>query len=413
MPKSWLPVFAVTVLSLCAQDAPDQPEAPPPPRKGKITAGLLNVRARPGTRYEVLCQLKEHEGVSVLSQQDDWVEVQLPPRAKAWIAERFVDGDGVVTGDRVRVHSGPGLVFTTYAHVNKGDRVERQGEPENRWQRIDAPVPSSGWVSAEYVKVEEPPAPEPEPAAQTPKAAAAAADAGGFPGTRDSPSDIQAPPGLGFKAPPMAGGMEDAVIRGAPGVGVAPVAPDPDDPKRAPLKHGAAEADRGASGAAPEGAAPAVAGDKAAPGKAGVSVGDEQAGSTPEARAEKEAAVETRAAQEAERASVPLPPTGGDGPKETGQVPEQDASALQPREVAREGVVLALERGQVSEAATHVLSKRIQNTFYPVCYLRCRHEAVDLGEWEFRDVRVYGRELWYPGWEKAVVDVTGIQLRRP
>ena len=358
MVRSWLLVFAGALLSVCAQEAPNDAGGAPLPCKAKVTASLLNVRARPGTRYEVLCQLEDQEEVSVLSRQDGWVEVQLPPRAKAWVAERFVDEDGGITGDRVRVHSGPGLVFTTYTHLNKGDRVKKQGEVKNGWQRIDAPVPSSGWASAEYVEVERPPPSEPEPVAKAEEAkqTAVGADVEGYPGTRDSPSDIQAPPGLGFRAPPMAVGLEEAVIRGTPGVSVVPVAPDAGDSEPAPRRHDGPAVDRGA-GVAQEGdPAPAVAGGTPA---AGTATGSAEGGKV-EPAAGAGGVVDSPVAPKEEGASVPVSPAVGHASREAGQVPEQDGGPAEPRDVTRDGVVLALERGQRSEAATHVLSKRMQ-----------------------------------------------------
>ena len=407
--QRWFCALAVASLGLLvsAQDTPEQPVSSPALRKGKVTANILNVRARPGMRYEVLCQLKAEEEVSVVSEQDGWVELLLPPRAKAWIAEQYVDDAGLVIGDRVRVHSGPGLVFTTYAHLNKGDRAEKQDEPKNGWQRINAPERSSGWVSAEYIEIEEPPPPEPEPKPEPAKAVPPVPDPGGFPGAPQSPDTIQAPPGFGFKAPPMAGGTEEAVIRSAPAMSVAPVPPDPGPSTPGPAEGQAAKIEQPV-------ARLTVTVDAKQEGPAGKPEpeGDEvtQSGTTGAPAPEDPAPA--LPPTDREQAAVPVaPPVTAEG--QQGHTRERESAPAEPEAVSRDGVVLALEHGQTSEVATHMLSKRVRNTFYPVCYLRCRYDAVDLGEWEFRDVRVYGREIWYPGWEKAVIDVTGIQLRKP
>ena len=153
--------------------APEVVESPVPKRqKGTVLAGVLNVRARPGLRFEVIAKLRKDDPVTVVAEEQDWFGIAVPKIAKAYIAARFLGPDGTVIGDKVRVRSGPGLVFTPYAELHEGEKVEPQGDPENGWQRITPPEGGVGWVHRAFIAIEPPPEP---PKAQTGAGAAAAA----------------------------------------------------------------------------------------------------------------------------------------------------------------------------------------------------------------------------------------------
>lgn len=63
---------------------------------------------------------------------------------------------GFVTGDRVRVRSGPGTSHSIIGHLNRGDRVRSVGQ-SGTWAEIVASV-GRGWMSSEYLSLT-PPAP--------------------------------------------------------------------------------------------------------------------------------------------------------------------------------------------------------------------------------------------------------------
>jgi len=156
-------LLACPVMLLAQQTPPTAGEAEdgPEERVGTVTSNILNVRARPATHFEVVGQLKQGDKVTVVGEKDEWREIVAPPQTKAWIAARFIDSNGCISAERIRVHSGPGLVFTTFAQVDKGQKVTLVGTPLNGWQRIEAPPGATVWVSSAYVHV---PEPEPPPA---------------------------------------------------------------------------------------------------------------------------------------------------------------------------------------------------------------------------------------------------------
>ena len=138
------------------------------PRVGVVTATTLNIRAKPARHFEVIGQIRKGDEVQVVDENDEWVQILVNAQAKAWIAARFIGDDMAVTADRVRVHSGPGLVFTTYAYTEKGAKVTPVGPPVDGWQQIEPPDGAAAWVSRAYVQIAPPPEPEQlEPTEQT------------------------------------------------------------------------------------------------------------------------------------------------------------------------------------------------------------------------------------------------------
>ncbi len=74
--------------------------------------------------------------------------------------------------------------------------------------------------------------------------------------------------------------------------------------------------------------------------------------------------------------------------------------------VMKEGVVLSL-KDQASKVATHLLAVQKDRSLQPDCYLIS--PKIALQDWENQAVRIHGREIWYPGWKRPVLEVTGIQ----
>ena len=129
-------------------------------QKGTVQAAALNVRARRGTSFEVVDKLQRGDEVQIIAEVDGWFEILVPRTAAAWCAARFLDADGVVLEETVRVRSGPGIVFSHYAVLSAGDKATFTGAQVNGWQPIEPPEDATVWVSSEYILVEEKPATE-------------------------------------------------------------------------------------------------------------------------------------------------------------------------------------------------------------------------------------------------------------
>jgi len=301
--------------------------------------------------------------------------VNISPHTRPWIGAQYISADGVVTADQVRLHCGPGLVFTTFATVKTGIRLDVVGPPVDGWQQVRAPADATAWVSRAYVRVLEPEPPKaPDVATATPPEAPAAAAP-----TAPAPATPAAAPTVGAEATPAApepaaGGEKPAVTEGPVATAPATAEPTPET-AAAPVAPVAEPAVPVTTEPTPETAAPAPA--------------------TPEATPATVIPVIT-----------PEPPPAP-AAVETPAAPVLLAPPANAPVVMKEGILLSL-KSQASEQASHVLCMRVGATAYPVCYLKS--SRLDLTEWENRSVRVYGPELRIPGWNLAVLHVHSVQV---
>ncbi len=123
-------------------------------RAGIVKATQLNVRARPGTRYEILYQLTKGDIIEIVDEEDGWLGIIAAEESLAWVALNQLE-NGVVTGKNTPVFSGPGTLYTAYNQLQTGDRVEILEIKDEKWARIVAPRGSICWVYGNYVEVEE------------------------------------------------------------------------------------------------------------------------------------------------------------------------------------------------------------------------------------------------------------------
>ena len=397
------PVFLVIVLlallpggSASALDAPEAAGTEESSRQGIVTANVLNVRARPATHYEVVAKLERGTIVDIVSEKDGWLEIIAPPNTTAWIAAEYVMPDGTVTGDRVRVHSGPGLVFTTYAYVNEGDHVELLGAPANEWQKIQPPGDAKVWVSRAYVQIEKPATPPPAPAEVV--------------DDKDEAQDADTPPDT-----------DEAEVAEAEESDTAePEKPEQDDDTETietsvtgADETGLADADEGTTDEIPALKPPVLVPpdetvQESPPDTDVEEAGEEEYVTTVVTSEENGSRSEKGSDIESNETDI--------GEEETiGMADEEETAESEPvpvtksTPVLREGVLLPLDK-PASGIATHFLGVQIHRTCYPVCYLYS--ERLDLAEWEKRTVRVRGLETWYPGWSKPVIDVRSIIIRQ-
>lgn len=122
-------------------------------RKGIVTGSKLRMRAKPGTKFEVVGQLLKGDAVKVVEEKDGWLKLVAPDNVTGWISNKFVD-HGKITGDRVNIRAGANVAYSIIGKVNKGDEVEVIEIKNKVWAKIKAPVSAHVWVSAAYVKLE-------------------------------------------------------------------------------------------------------------------------------------------------------------------------------------------------------------------------------------------------------------------
>ena len=127
-------------------------EEKPAYQKGRITASSLRVRAKAGTKYEVVSILKRDDEVKIFQTKDKWMEIQAPAKTAAWVAKRFVE-NGEITADNIRVRAGSGVVFSEIGRLSKGDKVKVLQTKADTWVKIEAQESFRVWVGSDYVEI--------------------------------------------------------------------------------------------------------------------------------------------------------------------------------------------------------------------------------------------------------------------
>lgn len=189
----WLQlIILLTALTTAARaQQPAEAAAPPDgPRQGTVSATSLNVRARAGRQYEVVCQLSHGAAVEVVRDQGDWLGIRAPAESVAWLAADAVV-DGVVTADKATIHAGPAPVFTAFGTFRKGEKVSVI-RTRGKWLQVKPPAESLAWVHAVYIQQAEP---EPPPEDDATAAADAPPDQGDDAGPEKPGDEAAADPG--------------------------------------------------------------------------------------------------------------------------------------------------------------------------------------------------------------------------
>ncbi len=168
-------------------DATETRDAEVRGQMGTVTGNSLRIRENAGTAYKTLGYLNKGDRVEILEQKQvgstTWGRI-----AQGWISMDYVKLDepvaeppaeeppvteppaetqpeqttvmGTVTGSSLRIRENAGTSYKTLGYLNKGDRVEiLETATVNgmSWGRI-----SQGWISLDYVKLDEPAAETPE-----------------------------------------------------------------------------------------------------------------------------------------------------------------------------------------------------------------------------------------------------------
>jgi len=336
---------------------PDNPVEEPIEVTGKVSVDRLNVRARPGTSYEVVAKVVRDQELTVVGREGEWLEIIPPPRTAAWCSTRYVGVGGRISGDKVRVRSGPGVVFSVYAILPAGAVVETVGEAAGDWQQIVVPKDATVWVHGQFVDIVEAPA-------ESLEAVTGVGDETG-PDTADASASAETAEVAGEGIIPKLNVQNISRIDAGETTVAEALAPVPE-------------------GGPDSAGSPVVAGGQLPLGEGGDGGADGNEG-VPEAVMIDDSFIET-----AEEGAPPVP----EGP----QVEQ------------REGTLVSLKT-KANEFATHALVARDGDKAYLLCYVIS--DLLNLGEWENHSVRIFGRPVDYEGWRTDVLHATGIQLLAP
>jgi hypothetical protein len=124
----------------------------------RTVADKVNLRVRPESGTEVVAQAGDGQTLVAIRVEGDWFGVLAPTNAGVWLKSQFVK-DGVVTGDKIKLRSGPGISYRDVGLLRKGVSVTVR-ETRGEWLGIAPPADLILWVNRSLVQPVPVPIPE-------------------------------------------------------------------------------------------------------------------------------------------------------------------------------------------------------------------------------------------------------------
>ncbi len=108
--------------------------------KGRVNAGILNIRKKPDIKSKVLGQLKRGDIVDVFNVIEDWYQIVLSDKTAAYVSKKYVDilrqeKSGRVTVNILNIRKQPNTESQVLGKLHKGDIVSVLRE-YNDWIKI-------------------------------------------------------------------------------------------------------------------------------------------------------------------------------------------------------------------------------------------------------------------------------------
>lgn len=138
--KNLFAIAAVfSILSVCVAD-----------QKASINAGVLNVRVKPSSKSDMICQLKRGDEVTVMEKGEEWTAIRLPENSSLYISSPLISEGKLKSNGNLR--SGPGVNFQSLGIIPAGTPVNVI-EEKNSWSKISIPaLPVKCYVATRYLK---------------------------------------------------------------------------------------------------------------------------------------------------------------------------------------------------------------------------------------------------------------------
>ncbi|MGG3573746.1 SH3 domain-containing protein [Bacillus gobiensis] len=127
--------------------------------QAKILTDEMNVRGGPGLSYPIVGTATRDQTYPIVSEKDDWVEIQFSPTVKGWVASWLVEknqaeqsvNNNEVTSNatNLRIRSGPSTsheILGAFPNGQKAKALEKNGD----WVKISYEN-VTGWVSTQFV----------------------------------------------------------------------------------------------------------------------------------------------------------------------------------------------------------------------------------------------------------------------
>jgi len=122
--------------------------------RGKVTAGLLNIRKKPTTNSRVIGQAKRNTLLDIANKSGDWYEINYKDKV-AFVSAKHIEilrneTIGLITANVLNVRDKPNTESSILGKVHKNDRVNIL-KKYNKWHKIDYEG-KAAFVYNKYVK---------------------------------------------------------------------------------------------------------------------------------------------------------------------------------------------------------------------------------------------------------------------
>lgn len=87
----------------------------------KVTGSSVNVRFGPGTSFSIYKTVHKGDMLAKVN-TDGWCPIKVDGKMR-WVSAKYVDANGICTGNTVNVRKGPGAEYDSVGYVRKSDRL--------------------------------------------------------------------------------------------------------------------------------------------------------------------------------------------------------------------------------------------------------------------------------------------------
>ena len=147
-----------------------------------------------------------------------WAKIHLPENVRVWVNTPFIDATNkTVIPKKLKLRAGPGENYSILGMLKRGETI-KEASAKGDWMEIEAPPDAYAFVAAQYLKQEPggalPPAEPTVPVVEAPPVAAAPTDAPLLTATNEPPTLTNAEPTAAEEPPPKRIVQREGIVRG-------------------------------------------------------------------------------------------------------------------------------------------------------------------------------------------------------
>jgi len=118
--------------------------------QAKLNSEVIT-RLQKGDSVAVLEEVKLKK--SAPDEPSAWARIILPAKAHAWVSASYIDGTNKTVLKKLNLRGGPGENYSVLGTLKKGDEVKEVSRKDD-WIQIEAPAEASAFVAAQYLRQE-------------------------------------------------------------------------------------------------------------------------------------------------------------------------------------------------------------------------------------------------------------------